>query len=223
MLVSHEQTLRPCLARLSSTTMSSSGLFVPAARPGLSHAMDQNTMLPVTPQRISRVQKQIRAVSSPLTPSNFTFFSSPFTPVTNTYSSPSSVDTPNSSVSSGTKVDISPVILKFKNASVADVADNWRERAGEHGIKVSASMEAEGSIYVSTGTFMSSEWQSLECAGTTGSCMRTTTVARNHLIVQQSRSRCLFCPPTGDLVKHSSSRKHLISLHSRRPWPHESV
>ena len=97
---------------------------------------DQN-YLPVTPQRFNNIQKQSRAVSSPITPGFSSIASSPFTPLTNTYSSPLSVATPSSSVSSGTKVNLSPENIKIDSSSLADAVTNWRVRAKENGIKVS--------------------------------------------------------------------------------------
>ena len=60
--------------------------------------------------------------------------------------SPSNTDTPASTASSGTKVDISPVILKYSE-SVADVAGNWRVRAKENGIKVDNADDSKGDVF----------------------------------------------------------------------------
>ena len=94
---------------------------------------ERRPFAPVTPQRTNRGHKS-RVVSSPLTPSNSSIMSSPFTPITNVYSSASSITSPDSSVS--TKVGFSPESVKSKSKSVADATHNWRSRAKENGIKV---------------------------------------------------------------------------------------
>ncbi|KLO16116.1 hypothetical protein SCHPADRAFT_938160 [Schizopora paradoxa] len=103
---------------------------------------ERRPLVPVTPQRINSAQKQNRFASSPLTP-NSSIVSSPFSPITNVYSSTSTFATPNSSVSSQNKFDVSPAVLKFKSKSLADVTSNWRSRAKENGIKVSADDAAD--------------------------------------------------------------------------------
>ncbi|KAH8116125.1 hypothetical protein DFH11DRAFT_1742507 [Phellopilus nigrolimitatus] len=96
---------------------------------------ERRPLAPVTPQRTNRGPK-MRAASSPLTPSNSSTISSPFTPITNVYSSSSSLVSPDSSVS--TKVEFSPESAKSKTRSPADATNNWRSRAKENGIKVDA-------------------------------------------------------------------------------------
>ncbi|KAI5120895.1 hypothetical protein M0805_002995 [Coniferiporia weirii] len=93
---------------------------------------ERRPLAPVTPQRTNRAYK-MRSVTSPLTPSSSSVISSPFTPITNVYSSASSLVSPNSSVS--TKVDFSPEAVKSKAKSVADTTSNWRSRAKENGRK----------------------------------------------------------------------------------------
>ena len=110
---------------------------------------DQNS-LPVTPQRINNIQKQIRAVSSPIASGYSSISSSPFSPLTNTYSSPLSVATPSSSVSSATKVNISPEALKMEGDCLADAVNNWRIRAKENGIKVSLNEKTTDGKHFST-------------------------------------------------------------------------
>ncbi len=104
---------------------------------------ERRPLVPVTPQRINTVQKKNRFASSPLTP-NSSIVSSPFTPITNMYSSTSTFATPTSSVSSQSKFDVSPTVLKFKSKSLADTTSNWRTRAKENGIKVSADEALDG-------------------------------------------------------------------------------
>ena len=89
---------------------------------------DIHNFLPLTPQRLNRSSKQLRSVTSPITPRSTN--SSPFTPITNRYSPASSITTPSSSVSSKTKVDSSPELAKSSGQkSPADSIGNWRVRS----------------------------------------------------------------------------------------------
>ncbi|OAX38356.1 hypothetical protein K503DRAFT_850046 [Rhizopogon vinicolor AM-OR11-026] len=95
---------------------------------------------PVTPQRLVRPQKA--AYRSPLTPAST--YSTPYTPLSlRSFSSASSstITTPGSA-SSFKRYPISPSAENDETAhlvdkSLANIAENWRSRANENGIKVS--------------------------------------------------------------------------------------
>lgn len=98
----------------------------------------------------------------PLTPSPSTPSSSPYTPLSFRSFSSSNVTTPASAYSSAsikrlnlhTIVTESPPQLRKvkvkadddggRDRSVADIADNWRSRANENGIRVSSSRQCDG-------------------------------------------------------------------------------
>ncbi|KAG2750455.1 hypothetical protein P692DRAFT_20801961 [Suillus brevipes Sb2] len=95
---------------------------------------------PVTPQRLVRPQKA--SYRSPVTPAST--YSTPYTPLSlRSFSTASSstITTPGSASSFNKRYAASPsaendAILVDK--SLADIAENWRSRANENGIKVSS-------------------------------------------------------------------------------------
>lgn len=102
----------------------------------------RRSFAPVTPQRNNR---RSRVASSPLSQTNTSpsIIASPFTPITNVYSSASSVASPNSSIS--TKIGFSPDYVRSSKAKgIADATNNWRSRAKENGIKVANDEESYG-------------------------------------------------------------------------------
>ncbi|KAF4616504.1 hypothetical protein D9613_008773 [Agrocybe pediades] len=117
---------------------------------------------PVTPQRLPRQQPRSQSFyRSPLTPS-----ASPYTPI-----SLRSLDSTNSStlttpdnLGSGLKKRLnfnggSPDVLRNVSAaqdkSLADIADNWRSRANENGIKVAFASQNESSYVADDSSDMS--------------------------------------------------------------------
>ena len=111
-----------------------------------SPAVSRSTKVqPVTPQRLPRQQPRSQTLHrSPLTPST-----SPYTPLSlrsidSTGSSP--LTTPDNIANNVKKrLNFSSVSVEGRNStsvkdrSLADIADNWRSRANENGIKVSFS------------------------------------------------------------------------------------
>ena len=107
---------------------------------------DRGIAPPVTPKRIPRAHKY--HMDSPFTP--VSSFSTPYTPLSFRSvlsSNDSTLNTPGSaprakrlSFSMSSEVD-----LKTKDKSLADIAQNWRSRANENGIKVSSA--PDGSHY----------------------------------------------------------------------------
>jgi hypothetical protein len=94
---------------------------------------------PVTPQRFSRANRH--HVSSPVTP--VSSFSTPYTPLSlrsGASSNGSTLNTPGSALSNKKlSFSMSPeIITKNRDKSLADIADNWRVRANQNGIKVSS-------------------------------------------------------------------------------------
>ena len=129
-----------------STSIMSCATQEAMASPKLTRASSERLPLaPVTPQRINSLNKQLRTPSSP---SLSSMISSPFTPITNCYSSASSLASPNSSIS--TKVDYSPETTKLKIKSIADTTNNWRTRAKENGIKVTTDNIGKGTVFLSS-------------------------------------------------------------------------
>ncbi|KAG0700599.1 hypothetical protein DFH29DRAFT_983050 [Suillus ampliporus] len=117
---------------------------VPASAPtspayGHLNRSERSFAAPVTPQRLVRSQKL--SYRSPITPAST--YSTPYTPLSlRSFSTASSstINTPGSAASFK-RYAISPsaendAILVDK--SLADIAENWRSRANENGIKVSS-------------------------------------------------------------------------------------
>jgi hypothetical protein len=95
---------------------------------------------PVTPQRLVRPQKS--SYRSPVTPAST--YSTPYTPLSlrSLSSASSSTITTPGSTSSFKRYPISPsaendATAHLVDKSLADIAENWRSRANENGIKVS--------------------------------------------------------------------------------------
>ncbi|TFK39266.1 hypothetical protein BDQ12DRAFT_629803 [Crucibulum laeve] len=115
------------------------------------------TKLPITPQRVPRSQQhrvphthaQTQSFyRSPLTPST------PYTPLSLRSSDSSSTLTTPDSVGGISKKHLaflagSPNVVQGKDHSLADIAENWRSRANENGIKVSSArrLDADESTY----------------------------------------------------------------------------
>ena len=111
-----------------------------------SPAMSRSTKAqPVTPQRLPRQQ-----------PRSQTLYRSPLTPLTSPYTPPSlrSIDSTGSStlttpdnfginvkkrLNFSVSLEGGRNLTSVKDKSLADIADNWRSRANENGIKVSFS------------------------------------------------------------------------------------
>ncbi|KAH9831159.1 uncharacterized protein C8Q71DRAFT_861894 [Rhodofomes roseus] len=94
---------------------------------------------PVTPQRIS-YSAQVRSVTSPYSPA--TNLSTPYTPFSlrsvSSSSNGSNLATPASAVGRRRlSLSLSPEV-NFNSKSLADIAENWRTRANENGIKVTS-------------------------------------------------------------------------------------
>ncbi|KAH9922550.1 hypothetical protein B0H21DRAFT_766100 [Amylocystis lapponica] len=118
--------------------------FIPASAP-TSPAVTRSKhdrLVPSTPQRA--VQPHPRQVSSPYTPA--TNFSTPYTPLSlRSFSSgnSSNLATPMSETSRRRlSLSLSPEV-EFNSKSLADIAENWRSRANENGIKVTSSNEPQ--------------------------------------------------------------------------------
>ncbi|EIW77199.1 hypothetical protein CONPUDRAFT_157462 [Coniophora puteana RWD-64-598 SS2] len=104
--------------------------------------IDRFSASPVTPQRISRAQKL--AFHSPATPA--TNFSSPYTPISlRSFATPTSstLTTPESTASARYIATLDcpenglDLRAAFPEQGFTDLAESWRNRATEHGIKVS--------------------------------------------------------------------------------------
>lgn len=95
---------------------------------------------PVTPQRLVRPQKA--SYRSPVTPAST--YSTPYTPLSlRSFSTASSstITTPGSASSFNKRYTASPSTENdaiFVDKSLADIAENWRSRANDNGIKVSS-------------------------------------------------------------------------------------
>ncbi|KAI0795443.1 hypothetical protein C8Q75DRAFT_803329 [Abortiporus biennis] len=108
----------------------------------------ERTGPPATPQR-SFHRTTARQIHSPYTP--VTASSTPYTPLSlRSFSSSnaSSLATPASAVASNRRLSLSlspEVSFQMKNnkKSLADIADNWRTRATENGIKVTSSEDSQ--------------------------------------------------------------------------------
>ena len=119
--------------------------LIPASAPTspLVHRNKQNHH-PSTPQRPLHHSASARHYASPFTPA--TTFSTPYTPLSlrSFSSNGSSIATPASAVL-GRRRNLSlslpspevPTNTHAQNRSLADIAQNWRTRANENGIKVS--------------------------------------------------------------------------------------
>lgn len=122
--------------------------------PTVSRSVKSDRLQPVTPQRLSRSNHSL--YRSPVTPSTGT----PYTPLSfrSSFSSNSStLNTPASAngtrnVNKKLTFSASPAETSghHKNKSLADIADNWRFRANENGIKVSSSAALSASTSIST-------------------------------------------------------------------------
>ncbi|GBE87667.1 hypothetical protein SCP_1103440 [Sparassis crispa] len=100
---------------------------------------------PVTPQRV--VHPQLRQFNSPYTPApSLSTVSTPYTPLSlRSFSSSnaSSLATPASAISRRRmSLSLSPEI-NLNHKSLADIAENWRTRANENGIKVTSSDDSQ--------------------------------------------------------------------------------
>lgn len=122
---------------------------VPASAPtSPAVARKSDRLPPATPQR-SFHRVPVRQMQSPYTPQ--TSLSTPYTPLSLrsvSSSNPSSLATPASATLSNRRLNLSlslsPEVnsqMKNNKKSLADIADNWRTRANENGIKVSSSNE----------------------------------------------------------------------------------
>jgi hypothetical protein len=109
---------------------------------------DRYNILPVTPQRLSRGTTAHHLRPSPVTPASNT--SDPYTPPSSrSYASSngSTPATPSLSASSVKRLhfvlspELNASVTKNKDKSLADIAQNWRMRANENGIKVSPAVE----------------------------------------------------------------------------------
>ncbi|KAH9852557.1 hypothetical protein C2E23DRAFT_826126 [Lenzites betulinus] len=121
--------------------------LIPASAP-TSPAVHRNkqNQPPTTPQRPLHHSASARHYTSPLTPA--TTFSTPYTPLSlRSFSGTvSSIATPASAAPVGRRRGLSlslsspeVPIVNNPNRSLADIAQNWRTRANENGIKVSPS------------------------------------------------------------------------------------
>ncbi|KAI0826538.1 hypothetical protein BC628DRAFT_1373054 [Trametes gibbosa] len=129
--------------------------LIPASAP-TSPAVHRNkqNQHPTTPQRPLHHSASARHYTSPLTPA--TTFSTPYTPLSlRSFSSvASSLATPASAAPVSRRRGLSlslsspevPTVDNNPNRSLADIAQNWRTRANENGIKVSPSDGAKFQI-----------------------------------------------------------------------------
>lgn len=127
----------------TSTTMTRHSL-VPASAPTSPAATRSkpDRLVPSTPQR--PVHPHLRQFSSPYTP--VTNVSSPYTPISlRSFSSSNSSNlaTPASANSRRRlSLSLSPEV-NLNAKSLADIAENWRSRANENGIKVTSGKESQ--------------------------------------------------------------------------------
>lgn len=124
--------------------------YIPASAPtspAVTRKSERN--LPATPQR-SLPRPSVRHFQSPYTP--ITTLSTPYTPISlrsAPSSNGSSLATPASATGNNRRLslNLSPeVSFQAKTASkksLADIADNWRNRANENGIKVESSEDSQ--------------------------------------------------------------------------------
>ena len=115
--------------------------MIPASAP-TTPAVTRKTdrLIPVTPQRIAYSAQQVRSVTSPYTPG--TNLSTPYSPFSlrsvSSSSNGSNLATPASSIGRRRlSLSLSPEV-NFNSKSLADIAENWRTRANENGIKVTS-------------------------------------------------------------------------------------
>lgn len=120
---------------------------VPASAPTSPTLMRGKSNPPATPQRVAHRSQHRQLASSPYTPA--TAHSTPYTPLSLrsfSTSTGSSLATPNSAASNRRlSFSVSPensYRTKTKK-SVADTTHNWRTRANENGIRVSAGEESQ--------------------------------------------------------------------------------
>ncbi len=119
---------------------------VPASAPTSPAVTRKDRNAPATPQR-SLQRASLRQLHSPYTP--LTSYSTPYTPMSLrslSSSNASSLATPASLTSNRRlSLSLSPEVSfqgKNNKKSLADIADNWRTRANENGIKVTSSEES---------------------------------------------------------------------------------
>lgn len=130
----------------TTTKMPMKQILIPASAPTSPAATRSKTDRhpPVTPQRVSQ---SVRAVSSssPYTPA--TTLSTPYTPFSlrslSSSSNGSNLATPASAICRRRlSLSLSPEV-NTNSKSLADIAENWRTRANENGIKVASGDDSQ--------------------------------------------------------------------------------
>lgn len=121
---------------------------VPASAPTSPSLMRGKSNPPATPQRVTHRSQHRQLSSSPYTPA--TVYSTPYTPLSlRSFSSStgSSLATPNSAASnrrlSFSNVSPENSFRAKSRKSIADTTHNWRTRANENGIRVTASEDSQ--------------------------------------------------------------------------------
>lgn len=198
---------------------------VPASAPTSPAVTRKDRNAPATPQR-SLQRASLRQLHSPYTP--LTSYSTPYTPMSLrsiSSSNASSLATP-ASVTSNRRLSLSlspEVSFQGKNnkKSLADIADNWRTRANENGIKVSSE---ESQFADDEGEYMRPNFEVDTCnswisSQTPGSSLTTKVITSLLLSQRMLRSRspspCSipFNPASRSCTLSSSTSSAISSTH----------